>query len=408
MVRTTMKATSPSDVTGQRLGRALLGYLAMAVAVVTLSPFRFELRPVNGLWFESGTFDLVMNVVMFVPIGFIHQLSRPRGTPAWRSALLLGALLSAMIETAQVFAPGRFPSPYDLATNTVGAGLGAWIGFLALGRADATRTVRAFAVELPLMGLVYLLAPLVWLVGLGSEGGARAWVILPLAASAGWIIGAVFTSFDRVPLSRILLATAAWLLVAMLPGAVASLGVALAAAALGLGAAWARSVAPPWLTHEPDREGAPRRFEASTLRLVLALFSVYLVLSSLTPPAPAGGWSGTIALMPAQQAPTNGLIFRALEHMGAFALLGYGIAEYHGRSRDRLSRVAPTVLGWAVGVSATLEIARGWLAEQGASAVMFALTLLGAGLGGWLYLLQLAHVRALTARPADPVGEPGG
>jgi hypothetical protein len=42
-------------------------------------------------------------------------------------------------------------------------------------------------------------------------------------------------------------------------------------------------------------------------------------------------------------------------------------------------------------------MARGWHPAYGASAAMFALTLLGAGLGSWLYVLQLAHVRALTA-----------
>ncbi|MSR20340.1 MAG: VanZ family protein [Gemmatimonadetes bacterium] len=394
-----MHPTSTSDLTGQRLGRAILGYLAMAVAVVTLSPFRFSLEPVNRLTEVWGTFDLVMNVVMFVPIGFIHQLSRPHGKPAWRSALVLGAALSGLIEAAQFFTPGRYPSLFDLVTNTAGAGLGAWIAGLALGRADAARTVRAFAVELPLMGLVYLLAPLLWLVGLGSEGDTRAWIILPLTAAAGWIIGAVFTGFDRAPRSRILLATAAWLVVALVPGAFRSLGLTSAAAAMGLGAAWIRSVAPARFTHETHRDGAPRRFESSTLRLVLPLFIAYLVVSSLTPPAiPDGRWSGTLALLPAEQSASNGAIFRALEHIAAFTLIGYAIAEYHGRSRDRFRTVAPAVLAWAALSTAALELARGWHPEYRASATMFALTLLGAGLGGWLYILQLAHVRALTAR----------
>ena len=58
----------------------MLAYLAMMVAVITLSPFRFTLEPVNAITGRWTVFDLVMNVGMFVPIGFIHQLSRPRGT----------------------------------------------------------------------------------------------------------------------------------------------------------------------------------------------------------------------------------------------------------------------------------------------------------------------------------------
>jgi VanZ family protein len=395
-----MEANSPSDLTGQRLGRAVLGYLAMAVAVVTLTPFRFSPEPANRLTEVWGTFDVVMNVVMFVPIGFIHQLSRPRAKAAWRSALILGAALSALIESAQFFTPGRYPSLFDFATNTAGSGLGAWIAALALRRADAARAVRTLGVQLPLMGLVYLMAPLLWLVGLGNEGDTRAWLTLPLAAAAGWIIGAVFASFDRAPRSRILLATAAWLVVALVPGALRSPGLALAAGTIGLATAWIRTVAPLRFTHEAHRERAPRRFEASTLKLVLPLFITYLVASALGPPAlPAGEWSGTLALLPPQQAPTTDVIFRVLEHVAAFTLIGYAIAEYRGRSRDRFRTVAPSVFAWTTATSAGLELARGWHPEYAASATMFTLTLLGAGLGGWLYLLQLAHVRALTERP---------
>lgn len=390
----------PSDLTGLRLGRAVLAYLAMMVAVITLSPFRFTLEPVNAITGRWTVFDLVMNVGMFVPIGFIHQLSRPRGTKlAWRSALAMGMVLSALIEGAQFFAPARVPSLADLATNTAGAGVGAWLAARALGRVDAVRAVRAFGVELPLMGLVYILAPLLWLVGLGSEGGARAWVLLPLTASAGWIMATVFTSFDRAARPRLLLGTAVWLIVALVPGSVASPGLVAAAGLTGLGAAWLRTVAPARLTMEAVAEGrAPRRFEAPTLRVVLPLFFTYLAVSSLTPVEPPGSaWSGTLALLPEGQRLTNAVIFRALEHIAAFTLAGYMIAEYHGRSLDRFRTVAPTVLGWAAALSCGLEVARGWHPGYGASALMFALTLIAAGLGGWLYVLQLTHVRALVA-----------
>jgi hypothetical protein len=340
---------------------------------------------------------------MFVPLGFIHRLSRPRGSAiAWMGAALMGAALSGLVETAQLFAPGRFPSLSDLVTNTLGAVLGAGLGDVALRRADAATTVRAFAVELPLMGLVYLLAPLPWLVGLDAGTGARAWVLVPLAASAGWIIGSVLTSFDRARLPRVLLATATWLFVALVPAALASLDVVSVAAAAGLGTAGIRSVAPVRLTHESARSGAPRRFEASTLRAVFPLLALYLVASSLAPLSDLGGsWRGTWALLPDGVAATNDLIFRAVEHVSAFTVLGYAIAEYHGRSRDRFAALLPAVLGWSGAGSAVLELARGLHAAQVASATLFGLTVLGAGLGGWVYTLQLAHVRAVTgARPA--------
>jgi VanZ family protein len=372
----------------------------MMLAVITLSPFRFTLEPVNAITSRWTTFDLVMNVVMFVPIGFIHQLSRARGTKlAWRSVLAVGIGLSALIEGAQFFAPERFPSLADLATNTAGAGVGAWLAARAIGRVDAARAVRAFGVDLPLMGLVYLLAPLLWLVGLGSEGGARAWVLLPLIASAGWIIGSVFTSFDQATRPGLLLGTGVWLTVALVPGSLGSPVLMATAGLTGLGAAWLRTVAPARLTMEAVAEGrAPRRFEVPTLRVVLPLFLSYLAVSSLTPVEPLGGaWSGTLALLPEGREPTTAVIFRTLEHIAAFTLAGYVIAEYHSRSLDRFRTVAPTVLGWAAALSCALEVARGWHPGYRASASMFVLTLIAAALGGWIYVLQLTHVRALVA-----------
>jgi VanZ family protein len=403
-----MTAADRSSTTGRRLGHAVLAYLAVIVAVVTLSPFRFVLPPVNALVTSWLAFDVVMNVVMFVPLGFIHRLARPRATGAvWVGAMLWGAALSGLVEAAQFFTPGRFPAVSDLITNTAGAGIGAWLGGVALARADAATTVRTFAVELPLMGLVYLLAPLPWLIGLDSGIDSRAWVLIPLAASAGWIIGSVFTSFDHARLSRVLVATAAWLFVALGPSALQSIEVVGLAAAAGLGIAWVRTLAPMRLTHESTVGGPPRRFEASTLRVVFPLLGLYSVASSLAPFSEMGaGWSSTWALLPDGTPLANDLIFAAIERISAFTVLGYAIAEYHGRSRTGFMSLLPAVLGWAALASAALEIARGFHAAHGASGTMFVLTVLGAGLGGWVYTLQLAHVRAVaraavTATPAE-------
>jgi VanZ family protein len=402
-----MSPLPASDVTGRRLGHAVLAYLAVVVAVVTLTPFRFVVPPVNTLTSTWNGFDLVMNVVMFVPLGFIHRLSKPRATGrVWVGAILWGAALSGLIELAQFFAPGRFPSPFDLVTNTAGAGIGAWLGTAVLHRADAEATVRALAVELPLMGLVYLLAPLPWLIGLDSRIDERAWLLVPLAASAGWIIGSVFTSFDRAGLPRVLLATAAWLFVALVPSALGALDVVTIAAGAGLGTAWIRSLAPSRVTHESGPPGATpsRRFEASTLRIVLPLLVIHLVASSLTPLSGLGGtWRGTWALLPDGTSVGNDVIFRAIEHISAFLVIGYAIAEYHGRRRDGFAKLVPAVLGWAAVGSVVLEAARGWHAEHTASATMLALSVAASGLGGWLYTLQLAHVRAVAARRAAAV-----
>ena len=63
-----------ADQTALRLGRALLGYLALMVGTITLAPFDFQATPAHGwttIWNRS---DVVMNVLMFVPFGFAFQI----------------------------------------------------------------------------------------------------------------------------------------------------------------------------------------------------------------------------------------------------------------------------------------------------------------------------------------------
>jgi hypothetical protein len=64
--------------------------------------------------------DSIVNVLLFLPLGAALALNR-RG---WWIPIGLGAALSAGIEIAQLFIPGRYSSPWDLGTNTLGAALG--------------------------------------------------------------------------------------------------------------------------------------------------------------------------------------------------------------------------------------------------------------------------------------------
>jgi VanZ family protein len=118
--------------TGARLGRAVLAYVAAVVLVITLEPFAFR-RPVaveltwwaaDGPW--RGWFDVLANVALFLPLGFLAALTRSagdrgaRGAARARVAFAGGALLSAAVECVQVLEPGRYPSPTDVLTNAPG------------------------------------------------------------------------------------------------------------------------------------------------------------------------------------------------------------------------------------------------------------------------------------------------
>lgn len=404
MLSTRFRFRRTADFTALRLGRALLAYLALVTSIITMAPFRFQWTPAHGLTSIWNWSDLVMNVLMFVPFGFVYQLTRPRGAPPdWPRVVVLSAILSGTIETLQLFSPTRYTSLLDLVTNTAGAVVGAWAFTQLARRLEGDTAVQSLALELPLMGLVYQLIPLCWLIGLGSDGGARRIFVLPVATFAGAILGTVHAAYlaperhqpgyrDR----RWLVAMAlGWVIVAVVPGAQGDLDLICAGATLTVGIALLRSIA----TTRDRAVDAHRRFELPTLRLVLPLFAAYLTLSSLWPlDAASPLWQWSVALSPAQVELTQPVVYRLLEHVTAFTLVGYVIAEFHGRDARGLRDTAPRVALWAGGISLLLEVTRGWYPDSGASVLLWLFTVVAALFGGWLYLLQRDHVRALVDR----------
>lgn len=106
----------------------------------------------------NGGADLVLNVLLFVPLGF--ALARDGRAP-WR-VLAACAALSTGIELAQLLLPDRSPTLRDIVTNAIGGALGAAAfrvlpQFLARGRA-ATAALGA-ATVLP-AGTAFLTAQL--------------------------------------------------------------------------------------------------------------------------------------------------------------------------------------------------------------------------------------------------------
>ena len=95
----------------------------LAILVATLWPFPG--REPEGFISciacgERATSDVLLNILLFAPLGAalaLHVRSIPR-------CLLVAALLSATIELAQLYIPGRDSSLGDVLANTLGAALG--------------------------------------------------------------------------------------------------------------------------------------------------------------------------------------------------------------------------------------------------------------------------------------------
>jgi glycopeptide antibiotics resistance protein len=138
--------------TSSRSIRSLAAVFAVGtVAVLTLAP-RTIVAPARARFMHVldtllspvlasvsfGDAERTLNTLMFVPLGATLALLLSRRL--WPLAMLAGLALSAGVEYAQAFIPGRVPDPNDVLWNTVGAAAGAAV--VALCR-YASAAIRA-------------------------------------------------------------------------------------------------------------------------------------------------------------------------------------------------------------------------------------------------------------------------
>lgn len=131
--------------------RLIGGLVALGVVLVVTLPSEpttatSDLSPwclVCGAW---GTADLILNLLLFVPLGAF--VARPgAGFRSVAAALVVGAVLSGAVESIQLTVPGRHATVADLVANSAGAAAGglltatarSWLhpGSLAAGRLAA-------------------------------------------------------------------------------------------------------------------------------------------------------------------------------------------------------------------------------------------------------------------------------
>jgi len=149
---------------------------ALAIAYASLQPFGEWLAPVTGTPFwavapwslRATRFDIVANVLAYVPLGFFVALVPQHSVPARRAAIAIaaGAALSFAMETAQWFLPARHANATDLMANATGAFAGGILGasYARSSLRDAVHRVYRRAVLPGPVGDVGLALLAVWLV----------------------------------------------------------------------------------------------------------------------------------------------------------------------------------------------------------------------------------------------------
>ncbi|MFQ5528723.1 MAG: VanZ family protein [Gemmatimonadota bacterium] len=151
------------DLPGLRPGRVLL-LVTAGVLLVTLFP-RFgttEDVPVLCLFCGSeGAADFVLNVLLFLPVGFLACRFLPKPLQAAAGAVLL----TVGIEATQFLIPGRSPTVGDLVANSLGGFAGIGLATFLTRRPDSKRRpavvalIPSLLVALSLPITVYLLEP---------------------------------------------------------------------------------------------------------------------------------------------------------------------------------------------------------------------------------------------------------
>lgn len=394
-------AVRTSDWTGVRLAAALLGYFVLVTTVITLSPFDFAVRRVRMSWVLSPA-DMIANVALFVPIGFLLRSLHRVGDRHDRRAIVLAAAISLAIETAQIFLRGRHVSPIDLCTNTAGAWLGVMVrDYVARWASWHPRVVSQSGLDIPLVGLLYLLMPQLWLSGAGLVQDARRSVTTLLLGCAGsvvlvalhrhrWQSGLRLTAWVVPPLALV------WFLVGALP--------ALAVAPRLYGSLGGAVVVFTWWLTAGNAPSHARRFELDTLRRFVPMFTLYLVTTALWPPARTlTAWHGALGFIDRLNNAGVLNLLVVLEQVGAFTLLGYALAEWRGRRELSLVDDLPGIVLASLALAGLLEGAQGVLTGPGASLLRALLSVSGAAYGVAVYHLARAHVRALRAAlPGEP------
>ena len=103
----------------------LIGIAAYLIA--GLMPFTLDLarEPRVYLGFKAP-FNATLNYLCFVPLGVLIANLSFVERPLLAAGLVCGAL-SLMVESLQIFIPGRFSTLSDWVLNTSGALTGAWL-----------------------------------------------------------------------------------------------------------------------------------------------------------------------------------------------------------------------------------------------------------------------------------------
>ncbi|MBW2643681.1 MAG: VanZ family protein [Deltaproteobacteria bacterium] len=388
-----MKISNPRQFS---FSHSLLIYMCIIVVLITLIPFTFRVPDKIHITWSTNFPDFITNIILFLPIGFLFRLSHRKNKDRFCiQALSFGILLSLGIEFLQLFIAGRFAQIIDVITNGMGAWLGAMVFVFLMGRLKEGSSVRLFALELPLMNLLYLLIPLMWLNGLSAgEEVARLWLMLLLGLLGCGVLASIyihrFKDGGNLTPNKLSLFVLSWFVVASLPALVN-----FPIEVTGIGVIIVIFVQIPARLPLRRKKGE-KRFELPTLKILLPLYVIYLILVAVWPTTlPFQEWQFKINF---QELVFNERIvftFRFIELIASFTLFGYMIAEMRGRRKEARTITFAWIFFITLICSVVIEMTTGYPPLL-ASNILEILFMTASGVyGAMIYRLQLTAIQHL-------------
>jgi hypothetical protein len=382
---------------GARLSRALLSYLVVLIAALLLLPFEFAMPDHFRFQLALSPLRTVAAAAMFVPYGFLTRRARVGRVGQHQFAIMLSAaMLALVLETAQLFESTSDASPWHVLAAVAGAAAGGWLCERA--HRDATGTANALhslLLQLPLMGLAYLLLPLLWASSAAAQDDpARLALTLSIGLLGASLIGSIARAIRAYTPDRawwlVPTVAAIWITVGILPSVLVDWRLTAACIALVTAfASWrGRWTAPMFFE---------RRYEVPALVAASPFMAIYFI--------GAGIWPGhsfrTIPLVHIGMPSSDeglALALPLLEAGIAATVLGYVIAEFHGRTESSLREIASRVMFWVMLTLIATEGCRSYFGYEGASLLRAVLSMGAAAYGAGLYHLQRAHVKVVARR----------
>ena len=376
---------------------ALLIYMCIIVVLVTLIPFTFRKPDEIHITWSTNFPDLITNIILFLPIGFLFRLSHRKNKDRFCiQALGFGILLSLGIEFSQLFVPGRYTQVIDVITNATGTWLGAIIFVFMTKKLREDRAVRLLTLELPLMNIVYLLIPLMWLNCLSfGEESARLWLMLLLGLFGCGVLASIYIhrlkNDGSLTPNKLSFIAFSWFVVASLP-ALVNFPIEVTGFGLIIGII---VQIPARLSLRRKRN--EKRFELPTLRILLPLYAIYLILLAVWPTTlPFLDWQFNINFQELVFNERMVFTFRFIELIAAFTLWGYMIAEMRGRINESSGKTFARVLITALVAFVIITMLKDLPALISFSLIEASLISAASLYGAVIYRLQLSAIEQLN------------